>query len=154
MRTVSKEVKMIKVQRIRELCDSKLFSLYPFDNMAIIHELKIGQKQKGKLWVHETSILEVFFVTLTENSSVVTNDTQGPQKYPPEIAEHGTKNTLVFLPNDGEASWLLLLSSLSLLSCGIVQPENTYSCILKVTCQVWVSQKRISINTNHSYHTS
>ena len=49
MRTVSKEVKMIKVQRIRELCDSKLFILYPFDNMAIIHELKIGQKQKGKL---------------------------------------------------------------------------------------------------------
>ena len=26
-------------------------------------------------------ILEVIFVTLTENSSVVTNDTQGPQKY-------------------------------------------------------------------------
>ena len=30
--------------------------------------------------------------------------------------------------------------------------ESTYSCILKVTGQVWESQKRISINTNHSYH--
>ena len=42
-------------------------------------------------------------------------------------------------------------SSISLLS-GTVQPENTYFCILKVTGQVWESQKRISINTNHSYH--
>ena len=32
--------------------------------------------------VHETPILEVIFVTLTENTSVVTNDTLGPQKYP------------------------------------------------------------------------
>ena len=33
-------------------------------------------------------ILEMIFVTLTfENSSVATNDTQGPRKYsPPEIA--------------------------------------------------------------------
>ena len=30
----------------------------------------------------KTPILEVIFVTLTENSSVLTNDTQGPQKYP------------------------------------------------------------------------
>ena len=35
-------------------------------------ELKTGQKQKGRLWVHETPILEVSFVTLTENSSFVT----------------------------------------------------------------------------------
>ena len=27
-------------------------------------------------------IFEVIFVTLNENSSVVTNDIQGPQKYP------------------------------------------------------------------------
>ena len=68
------------------------------------------------------------------------------------MCEHGTKTILVFLPADGEASLLLLPSSISLLSGGIVQPENTYSCILKVTGQVWKSQKRISINTNHSYH--
>ena len=29
-----------------------------------------------------TPILKVIFVNLTENSSAVTNDTQGPQKYP------------------------------------------------------------------------
>ena len=50
-----------------------------------------------------------------------------------------------FYPADGEASWSLLPSYLSLLSGGTVQPENTYSCILKVTGQVWESQKRISI---------
>ena len=61
------------------------------------------------------------------------------------MREHGTKTTPVFLPADGEASWLLLPSSVSLLSGGTVQPENTYSCILKVTGQVWESQKRISI---------
>ena len=67
------------------------------------------------------------------------------------MCEHGTKTTPVFLPADGEASWSLLPSSVSLLSGGTVQPENTYSRILKVTGQVWKSQKRISINTNHSY---
>ena len=61
------------------------------------------------------------------------------------MREHGTKTTPVFLPADGEASWSLLPSSVSLLSGGTVQPENTYSCILKVTGQVWESQKRTSI---------
>ena len=51
-------------------------------------------------------------------------------------ARHGTKTILVFLPADGEASWLLLPSLVSLLSGGMVQPENTYSFILKVTGQV------------------
>ena len=61
------------------------------------------------------------------------------------MCEHGTKTTLVFLPADGEASWSLLPSLVSLLSSSTVQPENTYSCILKVTGQVWESQKRIGI---------
>ena len=65
------------------------------------------------------------------------------------MREHGTKTTLVFLPADAEASWSLLPSSVSLLSCGTVQPENTYSCILKVTGQVWESQK---ITTTTSVH--
>ena len=52
------------------------------------------------------------------------------------MCEHGTKTTSEFLPADKEASWLLLPSSVSLLSGGTVQPENTYSCILKVTGQV------------------
>ena len=47
--------------------------------------------------------------------------------------EHGSKTTPVFLPADGEASWSLIPSSVSLLSGGIVQPENTYPRILKVT---------------------
>ena len=62
---------------------------------------------------------------------------------PPEIAvgkhfhvQQGTKTTLVFLPADGEASWSLLPNLVSLLSGSTVQPENTYSCILKVTGQV------------------
>ena len=50
--------------------------------------------------------------------------------------EHDTKTNLLFLPADGEASWVLLLSSVSLLSGGTVQSGNTYSCILKVTGQV------------------
>ena len=54
----------------RELCDSKLFSL------------RQKQKTEDRLIVHETTILEVIFVTLTENSSAITNDTEGPQKYP------------------------------------------------------------------------
>ena len=66
--------------------------------------------------------------------------------------EHGTKTTPVFLHADGEASWSLLPSSVSLLSGSTVQPENTYSRILKVTDQVWESQKRVSVNTNDSYH--
>ena len=61
------------------------------------------------------------------------------------MREHGTKTTQIFLPADGVASWALPPSLVSLLSGGTVQPENTYSCILKVTGQVWESQKRISI---------
>ena len=67
------------------------------------------------------------------------------------MREHGTKTTQVFLPADEEASWSLLPSSVSLLSGGTLQPENTYSRIVKVTVQVWENQKRISIYTNHSY---
>ena len=52
------------------------------------------------------------------------------------MREHDTKTTPIFLPADGEASWSLIPSSVSLLSGGIVQPENTYPRILKVTGQV------------------
>ena len=52
------------------------------------------------------------------------------------MLEHGTRTTAVFLTADGEASWSLFPSSVSLLSVGTMQPENTYSCILKVTGQV------------------
>ena len=52
------------------------------------------------------------------------------------MRQHGTKTTLIILPADGEDSWSLFPSSVSLLSGGTVQPENTYSHILKVTGQV------------------
>ena len=67
-------------------------------------------------------------------------------------ARHGTKTTPVFLHADGGAAGSLLPDFVSLLSDGTVQPENTYSCIHKVTGQFWESQKRISIDTYHSYH--
>ena len=47
--------------------------------------------------------------------------------------KHGTKTTPVFLPADGEASWLQLPSLVSLLSGATVQLENTYSSIRNVT---------------------
>ena len=50
--------------------------------------------------------------------------------------EDGTRTTPIFLLAYGEASWLLLPSSVSLVSGGTVQPENTNSCILKLTGQV------------------
>ena len=56
--------------------------------------------------------------------------------------KHGTKTTTVFLPADGEASWLQPPSLVSLLSGGTMQRENTYRCILKVTSQVSESQKQ------------
>ena len=40
--------------------------------------------------------------------------------------KHGTNTTPVFLPADGEASWSLLPSSVSLLSGSTVQPENIF----------------------------
>ena len=67
------------------------------------------------------------------------------------MREHGTKTTPVFLPADGEASWSLLPSLVSLLLGGTVQPENTYSSIFKVKGQFQETQKRICINTDHSY---
>ena len=52
------------------------------------------------------------------------------------MREHGTKTTPVFLPADGEDSWSLLPNSVSSLSGSTVQPENTYSSILKGTGRV------------------
>ena len=52
------------------------------------------------------------------------------------MCEHGTTTTPVFLPADGETSWSQLPSLVSLLPGSTVEPENTYSCILKVAGQV------------------
>ena len=83
-------------------------------------------------------------MTLTENLSVEINHTRTLEtSTPPKTAigthfhaQHGTKTILVFLPTDGEASWSLLPSLVSILSGNTMQPENTYSSILTVTGQV------------------
>ena len=133
----------------RELCDAKLSGLHSFD-MVIIN------------WVKYWSKTERYAVTSSGTNpwsnfcdpywKLICHDKWHPgtsEKYtPPEIAVgthfhawHGNKNTLVFLPADGEASWLLHPSSVSLLSGSTVPPENIYFCILHVTGQVWESQK-------------
>ena len=116
----------------------------------------MGKKQKGRLF-HETWILcDPHWELICHN------------KWHPGILEistaleiaiethfhawNGTKTTLLILPADRETFWLLHPSEVLLLSGGTVQPENTYSCILKVTCQTWETQKRISSKTNHSYY--
>ena len=62
---------------------------------------------------------------------------------PPEIAVrihfhawHGTETTLIFIPADGEASWSFLLSGSE------VQPQNTYSFIVKETSQALQKPKK------------
>ena len=109
-----------------------------FDLWKDSHSTKFKQRSRILIKLsfrefHETPTSEVIFVTLIENSSVVANDTQGPRKYPGTHfhARHGTKTTLVFLPADGQASRSLLPSLVSLLSCCTMQPENTYSYILR-----------------------
>ena len=52
------------------------------------------------------------------------------------MREYGTKTAPLLLPADAEASWSLHPSSVYLLSGLTVQPENSYSRILKVTGQV------------------
>ena len=42
------------------------------------------------------------------------------------MREHGTITTSVFLSDDGEASWSLLPSLVSLLSGDTLKPRNTY----------------------------
>ena len=62
--------------------------------------------------------------------------TQNSCKDAPPCVNMTIKLPPVFLPADGEASWLLLPSLVSLIS-GHTEPlENTYFCILKVADQV------------------
>ena len=70
------------------------------------------------------------------------------------MCEHGTKTVLVSLPADGEASWSLLPSLVSLLLAGTVQPETPIPISSKwqVRSEKAKKKKRISINSNHSYH--
>ena len=49
------------------LSDSKLHGFYAFANTAISLGQKSGQNQKKGLRVHETRIIKVIFMILTEN---------------------------------------------------------------------------------------
>ena len=101
---------------------------------------KRGKNWKGRLWVHETLIWELICrnkrhpgISGTSSTPEIVVATHFPVK-------QGNKTIQVFLPTDGETSWLLPPSLVS------------YSCIFKVTGQVWESQTMISININLSYH--
>ena len=68
---------MVKLSFI-ELRDPELSDLCTFKKMTISLSQKWGKNHKGTLRVHETPMLEVTFLTLTENVSVLTNDTKRP----------------------------------------------------------------------------
>ena len=139
----------------------KLSGLHPFDKMVIIHWVKNWLKTERQAvsswntnpWCNFCdSQWELIYCNKwhPKTSEISTS---------PEIAvgthfhaQHDTNTILWNLPVDEEASLSLLPSLASLLLGSTVQPENTYSYILIVKGQVWQSQKRISINTNQSYH--
>ena len=90
------------------------------------------------MWHHETLSPEMIFVTFSEDSSALRSDTQGS-------VEH---QYMLFLPADGEASWQLIPSLVSIQSGGTVQPENTiYPQVDRLGLR---KPKRISININQS----
>ena len=134
----------------RELFGSELSGLHPFDNMAIVHWVKNrlkSERQAVSSWEINpwSNFCDHHWELICCNKWH-----QGTLEIstPLEIAvrthfhvRHGIKTILLFLTTDGEASWSLLTSSVSLLSCSTVKPENTYSCKLKVTSKVWETQK-------------
>ena len=147
--------------KFSRVASSKLSGLHPSDNMIIIHWVKNRLKNRRypvSSWGTNPSsaFCDPYWKLIYHNKwHPGTSEISTPLEIAVGThfhARHGIKTIPVFLPADGEASWLLLSSSASLLSGGTVQSENTYSCILKVTGQVSESQKRIKINTNHSYH--
>ena len=91
--------------------DSKLSSLCTFDDVALWLSYKRCKNQKGRLWVNEKPILEVIFVTFTENSSCRKrwySGTSGISILPKTavrthflVARHGTRMIPVFLTADG-----------------------------------------------------
>ena len=131
-----------------ELYDSNLSGLHLFDNVTIIYLVKYRWQTEGEIgvsWIH-CNFCDPHCELLYQNKLQSGTREISIQ---PEIGVatkfhewHGTKTTPVFLPANGEDCWLLLLSSVSLLSSGAVQPENIYFCIFKVTGQIWKSQKK------------
>ena len=133
----------------RDLSNSKLSGLHPSDKTTIIHWVKNRiKKRKIGCDSHWELICHNKWNLGTSEISTPLRIALGTHFH----VWYGTKTIPVFLHANREASWLLLPSLVSLLSGSTMQPENTYSCILKVTVQIWESQERTSINSNHSYH--
>ena len=105
-------------------------------------------------------IFRVIFATLTENSSVVKNDCQGPREdlhHRNQLQGHtstcdmalkllGFFYVLMEKPLD---CYFQVLTPLYLTA---QETEPKKHCILKVTSQTRECQKTIRININHSYH--
>ena len=118
---------------LRELCYSKLSGWCILKSMTISLSQRRGKfRQVGcKLMRHQAWVI---FVTLTENSSVETNEMKSLEMRAAEThfnVRYGTKTTPEFLSFDGEGSLLLLPRLVSLLSGGIMQPEKIFPSILK-----------------------
>ena len=109
---------------LRELCDSHLCGLHPFDNMVISHWVKNRwntERQVASSWCCYTwSNCDLHLKLICRNkwypetSEIFTplKTAVGPHFHMP----HGTKTTPVFLFAYGEASWSLLPN---LVSCTI-----------------------------------
>ena len=144
--------------RFNEWCDSRLSGLHPFDKIHWVKNRSRTERQAVSSWdINPCSYFcDPHWELICPNKQHPGNS-EISTLLEIAVGTHflvwdDTETTPVFLPADGGASWLLLPSSVSLLSGGTVQPEKTYSCILKMTVQVWGSQKTTSINTNHSYY--
>ena len=110
----------------RELCGSKLPGLHPFDNLVIIQWVKNRLKMERQAMSSWDTNPWSNFVTLTENSYAIKNDTQGARNNCRDTLPHFHAKTIPeILHADRKASWSLLPSLFSLLSGRGVQPENT-----------------------------
>ena len=112
------------------MSDLKLSGLFTFADMVILLSQKRDKIKKGLLWVYETSILEKKFCEphwefICHNKryheiSVISTPLEITARPLPS-----TKATLVFLPADGDTSWLLHPCLVFLLLAGTVQSEKT-----------------------------
>ena len=131
------------------------YSVYILLMICSFHWVKSWKKQKGRLWGQETSILNFFSPHWELSCCNKWPGVPTVASISPEIsvkihfhAWHGSKNTQLIYQLM-EKSRLVLPSLASLLPGGAILPENTYSCILKVTGLRKLKTIIISIGLNH-----
>ena len=108
----------------------------------------------------KTLILKVFFVPLNENSPFVKNDSQGLRNIHTTInsckvtfyEQYNSKIILVASPNDGEASWSLLLRFWLLIIRRYSATKKRLFPYPQGDSSGLREPKRISINLNYSCH--